>query len=320
MKTFCYSERILNPFRGVMNVISTGKADAVTIDGVNWDLYIHDNFGSHLDDPEEFANIELPDIRYGDWCKKNGLRRAPVLPSYHYDEIQQAGEALMEAVIESAQKIPFSFNDNHELWLLDEENLQPLALIDSVCCENELYTPTTLLWKAGNRCRRYFNSNVIPDVEQETHADILNQLVNARAGNNPGAQWFLRKEDAYGLGMDVINIDNKYIGRSMSPRMFPRMFIEQQWDNDSECALFNEFINWLSPWLLLMDFLSDSQRKVFEKSARQHALLVDEMHLLYPKVIDEKNIKAARVEAALRKTVPSPEEPDEVMNICPTET
>lgn len=320
MKVFCYSERILNPFRGVMNIITTGKADAVTIDGVNWDLYIHDTFGSHLDDPEEFANIELPDIRYGDWSKKNGLTRAPVLPSYHYDEIQHVGEELMEAVIEHANKIPFSFNDNYELWLLDEENHQPLALIDSVCSIREIYMPSTLEWKAGNRCRKYFNSNVIPDVEHSTHADILNQLVNTRAGKNPGAQWFVRKEDAYGLGLDVINIDEKYVGRSMSPRIFPRMFIEQQWDDDSECALFNEFINWLSPWLLLMDFLSDPQRKVFEESARQQALLVEEMHLLYPKVIDETNINAARVEAALRKTIPAQEEADELMSICPTET
>jgi hypothetical protein len=320
MKVSCYSQRILNPFRGVMNIISTGRADAVTIDGIEWSLYIHDTFGSHRDDPEEFANIELPDIRYGEWSKKAGLKRAPVLPCYHYDEIQEIGEELLAAVFEHAHKIPFIFKDNYELWLLDEENLQPLALLDSVCVEQEIYTPASLQWKAGNRCRQYFNSNVISDVEEQTHADILNQLVNTRAGKNPGAQWFFRKEDAHGIGIDVINIDEKYIGRGMSPRIFPRMFVEQQWDDDSECALFNEFINWLSPWLLLMDFLSDSQRKIFEAAARQHALLVDEMHLLYPKVISEKDIKAARVEAALRKAAPVSKEPDESMQFCYIET
>lgn len=320
MKILCYSERILNPFRGVMNIIATGRADAVTIDGINWDLYIHDTFGDHPDDPEEFANIELPDIRYGEWDKKTGLRRAPVLPSYHYDQIQEVGEELMAAVLLYADNIPFVFKDNYELWLLDEEHHQPLALLDSVCNKHEVYIPTSLQWKAGNRCRKYFNSNVIRDVEDETHADILNQLVNARAGNNPGAQWFFRNDVAYGHGIDVINVDEKYIGRGMSPRMFPRMFVEQQWDTDSECALFNEFINWLSPWLLLMDFLSDSQRKIFETTARQHAMLVDEMHLLYPKVISEKDINAARVEAALRKSAPVAEESDELMHICPTET
>ena len=87
MNVSCYSQRILNPFRGVMNIITTGQADAVTIDGVNWDLYIHDTFHDHEDEPEEFARIDMPDLRYGVWSLKKGLRRAPALPSYHYDEI-----------------------------------------------------------------------------------------------------------------------------------------------------------------------------------------------------------------------------------------
>jgi len=69
-----------------------------------------------------------------------------------------------------------------------------------------------------------------------------------------------------------------------------------------------------------MDFLSDTQRESFETTARQHALLVDEMHLLYPKVISEKDIKAARVEAALRKAAPVSKEPDEPLHISYRET
>jgi hypothetical protein len=320
MNAFCYSQRILNPFRGVMNIITTGRADAVTIDGINWSLYIHDAFGSHHDVPEEFADIEMPDIRFGEWNRKDGLKRAPVLPSYHYDEIQQVGDELMEAVFKHADAIPFTFNDNYELWLLDEEHDQPLALLDSVCSEQEMYIPSSLQWKAGNRCKQYFQSNVIPEKQDEPHADTLNKLVNARAGKTPGAQWFFRRKDYYGIGMAVINSDEKYVGREMSPRIFPRMFIEQQWDNDSERALFVDFINWLSPWLLLMDFLSDEQRKAFETTARQHALLVDEMHLLYPKVISEEDINAARVEAALRKSAPASNDSKEPLHISYLET
>ena len=320
MKASCYSQRILNPFRGVMNIITTGTADAVTIDGINWSLYVHDTFAAHIDDPEEFANIELPDIRYGDWSEKAGLKRAPVLPCYHYDEIQRIAEDLLDAVFKYEHKIPFDFTDTYELWLLDEEHRQPLALLDSVCSEQEIHLHASLNWKAGNRCQKYFNSNVMPAAKEETHADILNQLVNARAGKNPAAQWFYRRDDRYGIGLSVINISEKNIGRELSPRMFPRMFVEQQWNTDSERALFVDFINWLSPWLLLMDFLSDSQRKSFETTARQHALLVDEMHLLYPKVINEKDINAARVEAAFRKAAPVISEPDELLNYFYTET
>ena len=58
----------------------------------------------------------------------------------------------------------------------------------------------------------------------------------------------------------------------------------------------------MSPWFLLLDFLKDEQRETLEQTARKHAMLVDKLHVLYPKIIAEKHIKAARVEAMLRKT------------------
>ena len=42
IKPHCYSQRMLNTFRGVMNVIGTGDADAVTTDGNVWTLYSRD--------------------------------------------------------------------------------------------------------------------------------------------------------------------------------------------------------------------------------------------------------------------------------------
>ena len=137
---------------------------------------------------------------------------------------------------------------------------------------------------------------------QDTHADLLNQLVNTRAGNKPSAQWFLREANGYGYGLKGINLAESLVGREMSPRLFPRMFVEEQWDSDSHTKLVNEFINWMSPWLLLLDFLKDPQRETLERAARKHALLVDKLHVLYPRIIEEKHIKAARVEAMLRKT------------------
>ena len=53
MNIVCYSERILNPFRGVMNIIALDDAEAVTTDGVNWSLYVRDHFDSGEDQPEE---------------------------------------------------------------------------------------------------------------------------------------------------------------------------------------------------------------------------------------------------------------------------
>jgi hypothetical protein len=54
--------------------------------------------------------------------------------------------------------------------------------------------------------------------------------------------------------------------------------------------------------LLVLDFIRDAQREVLELQAKQHALLVDKMYPLYPKVINQKAINAARVEAMMRKS------------------
>lgn len=97
MNIVCYTERILNPFRGVMNVIALDDAEAVTTDGVNWSLYVRDYFDTADDNPEEFAQIDNPNIRFGIWSEASGLVRAPVLPGYHYREIQHKGERLLEA-------------------------------------------------------------------------------------------------------------------------------------------------------------------------------------------------------------------------------
>ena len=35
-----YSQRLLNPFRGVVNCIRYRSAEAVTADGVRWDIYV----------------------------------------------------------------------------------------------------------------------------------------------------------------------------------------------------------------------------------------------------------------------------------------
>ena len=308
MGVICYSERILNPFRGVMNIIALPDADAVTIDGVNWELYIHDCFHSRRAEPDEFTQVDLPDIRFGDWSRKTGLRRAPLIASYHYDEIQIIGALLLEAVREFADRVPFEFRDDYELWLLDHEKREPLALLDSVCFKRDLYTPVSLKWKAGIRCRQQFSSRIAPDDADRTSADLLDQLVNNRAGDRPSAQWFKRRDDGYGYGLKGVNIDARLIGRELSPRLFPRLFVEQSWDNEPATTLVDDFIDWLSPWILLLDFLKDPQREAFEAAARSRALIVDRMHPLYPKVVCDKHINAARVEAMLRKSVNLSEE------------
>lgn len=303
MPVNCYSQRILNPFRGVMNIISIGGADAVTIDGINWTLYIHDNFDCPTDDPEEFFEIEMPDIRFGDWNRQSGLTRSPLIASYHYNEIQAIGHALLEALQENADHCPFPFNDRCELWLLDNDNDEPLALLDSVCHESEIYTPDNLNWEAGIRCKQELLRELSTSSRHGiTAGELLNQIINQRAGAQPSAQWFYRDQFSYGKGLSGINLKAELIGRELSARLFPKMLVQQQWPEAENRSLVDAFIHWLSPYLLVLDFLRDEQRENLEITARQQALLVDKMYPLYPKIINQQAINAARVEAMMRRS------------------
>lgn len=303
MPVSCYSQRILNPFRGVMNIISIGGADAVTIDGINWTLYIHDTFDCPTDDPEEFFAIEMPDIRFGDWNKNNGLLRSPLIGSYHYNEIQAIGNALLDAVLEHADQCPYRSDDKYELWLLEEHTDEPLALLDSVCDESKIHTPENLTWEAGLRCKQEFLKEYPPiDENTATAGELLNQIINQRAGSQPSAQWFYRNQFNDGKGLTGANLDDRLVNRELSPRLFPKLLVQQQWQNKTKASLVEAFINWLSPYLLVLDFLRDAQRETLELTARDQALLVDKMHLLYPKIINQQAINAARVEAMMRKS------------------
>mgnify|MGYP001087937616 CR=1 FL=1 len=42
----CYAQRLLNPFRGAMLTIRYEAAEAVTLDGLRWDIYVANRDGS----------------------------------------------------------------------------------------------------------------------------------------------------------------------------------------------------------------------------------------------------------------------------------
>ena len=78
------------------------------------------------------------------------------------------------------------------------------------------------------------------------------------------------------------------------------MLIQQKWQDETIESLVHDFIHWLSPYLLVLGFLRDTQREALEQTAKNHALLVDKLYPLYPKVINTQAINAARVEARMR--------------------
>ncbi|HXK57270.1 MAG TPA: hypothetical protein PLZ16_11555, partial [Gammaproteobacteria bacterium] len=72
------------------------------------------------------------------------------------------------------------------------------------------------------------------------------------------------------------------------------------WDDALAGAVISDYHDWLSPYLLTLQNLSDEQRAGLERKAVERAVAVEACWRLYPKIIDRGIIDAARVEARLR--------------------
>jgi hypothetical protein len=313
MKLNSYAQRLLNPFRGVMNIIEHQGAEAVTTDGIHWDIYVRDT-----DLVEELANskrIQTSDIRYGSWSKQNGLKRGAIYPSDDFKVLEHRGAIVYEQVLERHGDVPFPLKDDLELWLLDADQ-RPLALLNSVVNEEDVELDCHIDWRAGQECRRKFASpalrELIPGQGPDRGAgEYLTRYINARAGAAPRAQWFRRNPDGSGEGLRGINVNSRMEGRVLETAQFPRYFLCEDDHGEPHRRLIQDFLAWQAPCLLLLQNLEAHTRERFEQLAAARALTVDKHFRLYPEIINQDALTAARVEAALRKNQHQEQEEEE---------
>ena len=307
MRIEYYSQRLLNPFRGVMNVIRYYSAEAVTIDGLHWEIYVsNDELRKGLD---PHAHIQISDIRYGHWSQQDGLKRGPLFPSDDFKRLEEMGAVVYEDLLQLHARIPFPLRDRYELWLLDREQL-PLCLLHSVVFEEDIPLDPSLRWRAGNLCAELFRPATMA---AEQAATILTQSINDLSTEPATARWFLREDNGAVLPLQAINLTTGTSNR-YSTEQFPPFFIREQHADPALTALVQAFLDWQAPWFLLLQNLTPSVRYELEQHARTQALLVEQHFRLYPEVIDESFLRAARVEAMLRKSQPQEEKQDESMS------
>lgn len=313
-----YSQRLLNPFRGAMNIIDYKGAEAVSLDGIHWVIYVKNP--ALLKDIESSSNIQTSDICYGHWSKDKGLTRGPIHPSKDFKLMEQQGAYVYDFLLEHYKQVPFPFLDNYELWLLDKES-RPLALIDSSCREYTMEQRPFLDWRAGQYCCHDFKSNFFEVIKKQfdkndlgnklSAGEYLTNYINTLCSSPTQAQWFKRTLDDHGIGLNGHNINNALIGRELNESAFSPFMLNNIGHDNLHINLINDFIQWQSPWLLLLDTLSESQRMILEEQSCKQALVVDKLHHLYPEILDTRFITTARVEATLRKNNKKPLDDEE---------
>ena len=290
MSVICYAQRLLNPFRGVVNVIKYQSAEAVTMDGVHWDIYVaNDALSAGLR-----GKAQISDIRYGNWSEREGLKRGPIYPSDDFKRMEMQGHIVYEYLRQHCQDVPFVFADRFELWLLDGIR-KPLALIHSVLEREEMSADIPRQWRAGYAAEELFRSAAINDPENS--AVMLGNHVNRRAAS---WQWIVRDERGGGMAVG----QGKEQGELFEPDAFPQLFLAEDASDREYSGLVKDYLNWQAPWLLLLDTLSDNMRGEMELCARARAAEMVKQHCLYPDVVDPAQIKAALVEMVLRNKQP----------------
>jgi hypothetical protein len=308
MQIECYAQRLLNPFRGVVHVIRFQSAEAVTTDGIEWDIYVAND--ALLDDLGRAGRrAQISDIRYGHWSAETGLKRGPLYPSEDFRRLEHMGAVVYEYLLKSHREAPFKFLDPFELWLLDRDD-QPLALLHSVRADSETDTRPPLDWRAGIAAQAKFSSAAISGLAEPAGA-YLTRYVNSLCGGV--AQWFRRSDDGAGLGLHTLQGGDHLRGRVLEAEAFPPLFIATAAMDAAHTRLVHDYHAWQAPWMLLLPHLDPATRGALEAAAWLQAESVEKHCRLYPAVIDRTALQAARVEAALERSQPRPQQQEETM-------
>lgn len=272
-----YSQRLMPPYSGQVQIAESERARAITLDGKSWEIHF-------------LQNAEVDESQTGKFTRKRFIR---VLNLEHHalenivESSSSQAEDVDERIVELAiylvsAALPFPSNDGYEYWLLDKEDESPLALIFS-CSDEELMSnfPSKTEWMA-------LPAAVMPidyiEDEKERKAPPVNyrveQMIAERAGYYPKAKWF--KRDAN------------------EKEAFPSLLIREDWQDRDKHQLCQRYLQRQSSRLLMLHGLSREDRKRLEVSAKGHALEVGRFHKLYPEVIDTKLMNTILVEARLR--------------------
>lgn len=275
-----YSRRLLSPFVGLLQIAEHERARAVSMDGLNWTIqYAVTEAGRQqklealVDPKRHFALVAT--------IESGALKPRALRPFLDAQEVASVTQALYEAV--TVAHLPFPAVDRYEYWLLDSDDDRPLALLRSCVDEREMERiPPHPSWVAIPAAQLDVPP---PESQQNCYVSPVNyrlqQLVEERAGAKPRARWFERRDPVL--------------------EEFPPCLVREDWDRDDRQQLCDHYIRRLAPRLLMVQGLPQRVRYRLEQAACEYVFEVERFFPLYPEVVDESALTAARVEAKLRR-------------------
>jgi len=302
-----YSLRRINPLEGVVQVLERDAARAISRDGVDWEIQVETESPNTLWGSLNAGKAARRFFRFGTWSRRRGLWRVPVNPMLNVGEMIEESDALIAALQENLDQVPFPPADRFELWLLDKQSL-PLALLATTDEPGRIGDLRPQPWQAAPLPEHGFRSPVLdgePALPGEAqnprrHAAAVEVLIRQAAGPNPVQQWFERDAEGGGQGL-AHRVPAALAGRELPAEQFPELPWRTDWASERDAALMADYVAWSAPRLLTLHGLGDQIRAALEVAARRQAEVVDGLYPLYPRILDRGLIDAARVEARLRR-------------------
>jgi len=281
-----YSQRLLPPYYGQVQIAESERARALTIDGQSWEIQFLLERKGGLNHPNNDGQGTKLSYRRAVTISDSDIRQKNIGSSQitkGLDKKQTIDERILELTDFLADiTLPFPVADTFEYWLLDAKDQSPLALIFSAKDPEQMNAyPSRPEWTA-------LPAAVMPielteDEKSYSSAPVnyrFERLVAERASINPKAKWFTRSAN--------------------EEQSFPRYMVREDWHEEEGDKLCQRYLTRQSPRLLMLHGLSQEQRRQLEINARSHALEVERFHPLYPEVVDQVQMNAILVEARLR--------------------
>ncbi|MDJ0805365.1 MAG: hypothetical protein QNJ78_00885 [Gammaproteobacteria bacterium] len=282
-----YSQRVLCPCHGMLQVVSQEGGIAESVDGYNWKLFVADE--------SIVSHTGLSEVRYGDWNLHKGCSRSRIRGTSASSLIEETGERLVEALYACAASVPFEPLDCHEYWLIDEARQRPLALLESCTRLDRPVTTDCPHWHPGAAAKRHFSSTF-------GNADSLANMIQQRAGRKPVGLWVERTGSGNGL------LSN---GEEIDRREFPELYLSTDWPSREQTHLVTDFLAWQAPWLLQIHDLIPATRSWLERAAWRRPMATSRIYRLFPRVFDTQGLTVTRVKARMMQDEPATDCPPE---------
>jgi len=277
-----YSLRQWAPYQGTVQVVEVPGFRAVSRDGHRWQVQVR--------------NEGIRFFTYGTWCADGSGNLIAT------DRTQPLVDAL-----QAHPALPFPAIDTLELWLLDQDDFMPLALLRSMPDRHRPYVATGLRWQAALSADSEFVSDSLlrradQDGQPIPHHQILERCVSAAAGAFPVAQWFRRQPDGNGIGLGSSELPASAVDRVLEKNAFPELLLRERWGEELHSELVADYHAWQAPELLTHATLSSQVRDSLERDACRSARRIYNLRNVLPSIINRDLVNAAFVEGMLRQT------------------